>query len=48
MTGPTAGDFVLAFLPLLLLGGLYVIGLLIGQRQAKALERIAAALEKRP
>jgi hypothetical protein len=48
MAGPTAGDLVVALGPLVLLGALYVIGLLIGLRQAKALERIAATLEKRP
>ncbi len=48
MSGPSVGDLVVAFVPIILFGGLYIIGLLIGQRQARALERIATALEKRP
>jgi hypothetical protein len=47
MTGPSAGDFIVAFVPLILFGGLYLLALLLMRRQTKALERIAAALEKR-
>lgn len=47
MTGPTAGDLVVAFGPLILFGGLYLLALLLMRRQTKALERIATALEKR-
>lgn len=48
MTGPSVGDFVIAFLPLIAFAALYVVVILIMRRQLKALERIAAALEKRP
>ena len=47
MSGPSLGDFVIAFLPLALFVGLYVFVIRIMLRQAKAFERIAAALEKR-
>ena len=47
MTGPSVGDFVIAFVPLILFGGLYVLVLMLMRRQTKALERIAAALEKK-
>jgi hypothetical protein len=48
MAGPSFGDFVIAIVPLALFGGLYILGLQQMRRQASALERIAAALEKRP
>jgi preprotein translocase subunit YajC len=47
MAGPSIGDFVIAFLPLLLFVGLYVFIIRIMRRQTKAIERIADALEKR-
>ncbi len=47
MAGPSIGDFVIAFFPLVLLVGIYVLIIRIMQRQTKAIERIADVLEKR-
>jgi preprotein translocase subunit YajC len=48
MMGPSIGDILIGLLPLVLFVGLFVFIALVMQRQARALERIASVLEKKP
>ena len=45
--GPSPADIAISLLPLLLVLGLWAFIVALLRRQAKALERIASALEKR-